>query len=68
MFCYLMDKMDTVNEITKESDLIILIILNTLTIILHNIHGFTLRKLQVCWEKARERRRFLRKTYKMYNV
>ena len=60
-----MDKMDTVNEIAKESDLIIL---NTLTIILHNIHGFTLRKLQVCWEKARERRIFLRKTYKMYNV
>ena len=65
MFCYLMDKMDTVNEIAKESDLIIL---NTLTIILHNIHGFTLRKLQVCWEKTRKRRRFLRKTYKMYNV
>jgi hypothetical protein len=36
-----MDKMDTVNEIAKESDLIIL---NTLTIILHNIHGFTLRR------------------------
>ena len=61
MFCYLMDKMDTVNEIAKESDLIIL---NTLTIILHNIHGFTLRKLQVCWEKTRKRRRFLRKRIK----
>jgi hypothetical protein len=43
--------MDTVNEIAKESDLIILNTLITLTIILHNIHGFTLRSYKFFCEK-----------------
>ena len=59
-----MDKMDTVNEIAKESELIIL---NTLTIILHNIHGFTLRSYKFFGEKQGKEKIF-EKTYKMYNV